>query len=85
LMNMFTNWNQQRYEMSTWTRACEHEHVNKNEYIYNILMTRTKYFCNILCHIRMTWKIFFHIYMDKSHKMDENFGWNLNMNELFGW
>jgi hypothetical protein len=24
-----------------------------------------------LCHVRMTWKIFFHMYMDESQKMDE--------------
>jgi hypothetical protein len=35
-----------------------------------------------LCHLRMTWKIFFHIYMDESHKMDEHFGWKLNINEV---
>jgi hypothetical protein len=27
-----------------------------------------------LYHIRMTWKIFFHMYMDENLKMDEMFG-----------
>jgi hypothetical protein len=27
-----------------------------------------------ISHIGMTWKIFFHTYMDESHKMDETFG-----------
>jgi hypothetical protein len=27
-----------------------------------------------LCHIGMTWKIFYHMYMDESNKMDEKFG-----------
>jgi hypothetical protein len=30
----------------------------------------------------MTWKIFFYMYMDKSHKIDEQFGWNLNINNF---
>jgi hypothetical protein len=29
-------------------RECEHEPMSKNEHIWNILMTRTKYFLNIL-------------------------------------
>jgi len=35
-----------------------------------------------LSHVGMMWKMFFHMYMDESHKMDENFGWKLNINEL---
>jgi hypothetical protein len=27
-----------------------------------------------LCHVGMTWKIFFHMYMDENLKMDEIFG-----------
>jgi hypothetical protein len=27
-----------------------------------------------LCHVGMTWKIFFHMYMDEKEKMDEIFG-----------
>jgi hypothetical protein len=38
-----------------------------------------------LCHVGMMWKIFFHMYMDESHKMDEKFGWKFYINELFGW
>jgi hypothetical protein len=25
-----------------------------------------------LCHVGMTWKIFFHMYMDENEKMDES-------------
>jgi hypothetical protein len=25
-----------------------------------------------VCNVRMMWKIFFHMYMDERHKMDEN-------------
>jgi hypothetical protein len=25
-----------------------------------------------VCHVRMTWKIIFHMYMDERHQMDEN-------------
>jgi hypothetical protein len=54
------------------THECEYELVNKNEYNWNILMMGTTLLRITLCHIGMTWKIFFHMYMDESHKMDDN-------------
>jgi hypothetical protein len=48
--------------------------MSRNGYFWNILMTWTKYFRISLCHRRMTWKIFFHMYMDESQKMDKMFG-----------
>jgi hypothetical protein len=46
-----------------------------NGYFWNILMMWIEYIYIIfLCHIRMKRKIFFHMYMDERHKMDEKFG-----------
>ncbi len=36
-------------------------------------------------HVGMTWEIFFHMYMDGSHKMDEKIGGKFNINKKFGW
>ncbi len=30
----------------------------------------------------MAWKIFLHMYMDESHRMDEKIGWKLNINNF---
>jgi hypothetical protein len=76
--NMHISSLQQHFKASMWAWACEHEPMSRNGYFWNILRTS-------LCHVRMTWKIFFHMYMDESHKMDEKFGWKLNINEFFGW
>jgi hypothetical protein len=63
-----------KVDNDTMKRARQHEHVSKNGYFWNILMIGTKSFRISLCHVRMMWKIFFHMYMDESHKMDEKFG-----------
>jgi hypothetical protein len=41
---------------------------------WNILIMGQNILKISLSHIGMMWKIFFHMYMDESHKMDENFG-----------
>jgi hypothetical protein len=58
--------------------------MNKNEYIWNILTMGIEYLKISLCHVGMMWKILFYMYMDESHKMDENSGRLLNINKLFG-
>ncbi len=77
---------QQRYE---WTPEHEHELVCMNLWagmdIFRIFWWWGQNIFKIfLCHVGMTWKIFYHMYMDESHKMDEDFGWKLNINGLFG-
>jgi hypothetical protein len=42
--------------------------MNKNKYIWNILTMGIEYLKISLCHVGMTWKIFFHMYMDESQK-----------------
>ncbi len=58
-----------------WTHEHECEFVNMNMWvgmdIFGIFWWQGHNILRIpLCHIRMTWKIFFHMYMDESHKMD---------------
>jgi hypothetical protein len=67
--NFVTCWSN---NVTKQAHECEHEPVSKNGYIWNILMIRIVFFRISLCHVGMTLKIFFHMYMDESHKMDEN-------------
>jgi hypothetical protein len=76
-----TLWNK-HMNVILWTWAYEQEWI----FWKGIFWWRgQKIFRISLCHVRMMWKIFFHVYMDENHKMDENVGWKLNINELFGW
>jgi hypothetical protein len=61
------------------TLQSEHMNVSVSmnlqaKYIWNIMMIGTNIFRISPCHVRMTWDIFCHMYMDESHKMDEKFG-----------
>jgi hypothetical protein len=57
--------------------------VSNNGYFGNTLMMWKNIIKISLCHIGMMWKIFFHVYMDESHKMDDFF-MKVESNELFG-
>jgi hypothetical protein len=47
--------------------------MNRNKYIWNILMMGQNILRISPCHVGMTREIFFHMYMDESHQMDEKF------------
>jgi hypothetical protein len=46
---------------------CDHEPMNRNKYIWNILMMGQNILRISPCQVGMMWEIFFHMYMDESH------------------
>jgi hypothetical protein len=75
-------------DVTKWGCECERELVSMSLWvgmnIFGIFQWWGQYFYNIFMPCRNDMEIFFHMYMDEI-KMDEKFGWKLNINEFFEW
>jgi hypothetical protein len=59
---------QQPYKENMWMWECEHELMIKNGFFGIFWWHGQNIFRISLCHVRMMWKIFLHMYMDESKK-----------------